>query len=493
MSESRAAQDDDAYLRQFGFEPKLKRAIGFISSSLFAIAFQGPTTGALLITGATLAFGGPAFIWAIPLIFIFQMLVALTWAELCSHYPLEGGIYQWAKYLGGEGIGWATGLFYLVAIILVMPAVGLVINIVLAGVFPDQIKFNSTTEIVISFLTIIATALILSTSVRIVALINNVGVTLELIVLGGAALLLLGHVHQPLSVLFTTGGAEGKDSYIVPFLIVVALVITQFVGFETAGTFAEETKNSRVSPARAIMTALAGACLFVFIFDFALVLSIPDVAKGMTQPETVIPATLTANLGEFGAKAFLVAAFVAVSSTSIATLAAIVRMMYGMARDNQLPGSRYLTRLAGNGEPVICIIVAAILSMVPLLFVQQIPVLIAAITFMILIPYFLVLASLIRKRLGGWPTASAPFKLGVWGMPLSIVGIVWVALVAIDAAWPRAATNPNLGSFPILEEAFVVTAVLGALWWFLVLRGRATQPLQPGAPAGAEVTRAASR
>jgi amino acid transporter len=488
-----STQADDAYLRQFGIEPRLKRAIGFISSSLFAIAFQGPTTGALLITGATLALGGPAFIWAIPLIFIFQLLVALTWAELSSHYPLEGGLYQWARYLGGEGVGWATGLFYLVAILLVMPAVGLVISIVLSGLFPSQIQFNSTTEIVISFLTIIATALIMSTSVRVVALINNVGVTLELIVLLGAAVLLLGHVHQPLSVLFTTGGAEGKDSYIVPFLIVVALVITQFVGFETAGTFAEETKNSRVSPARAIITALAGACLFVFVFDFALILSLPDVAKGMTQPESVIPATLTANLGSIGAKAFLVAAFVAVSSTSIATLAAIVRMMYGMARNNQLPGSRYLTRLAGNGEPVICIIVAALLSMVPLLFVQQIPVLIAAITVMILVPYFLVLAALVRKRLGGWPTASAPFKLGAWGIPLALVGLVWVGFVAIDAAWPRAATNPNLGSFPILEEAFVITAVLGALWWFLVLRGRATQPVEPGARAGAGVTPAGSR
>jgi len=493
MSDSKAAQADDVYLRQFGVEPKLKRALGFISSSLFAIAFQGPTTGALLITGATLAFGGPAFIWAIPLIFVFQFLIALTWAELSSHYPLTGGIYQWAKYLGGEGIGWATGLFYLVAIILVMPAVGLVINIVLAGLFPDQIKFNGTTEIVISFLTIIATALIMSTSVRVVALINNIGVTLELIVLGGAALLLLGHVHQPLSVLFTTGGAEGKDAYIVPFLIVVALVITQFVGFETAGAFAEETHNSRVSPARAIMTALGGACLFVFVFDFALILSLPDVAKGMAAPEGVIPETLTANLGDFGAKAFLVAAFVAVSSTSIATLAAIVRTMYGMARDNQLPGSRYLTRLAGNGEPVVCIIVAALLSMVPLLFVQQIPVLIAAITFMILIPYFLVLASLIRKRLGGWPPTTAPFTLGAWGMPLAIIGTVWVAFVAVDAAWPRAATNPNLGSFPILEEAFVVTAVLGALWWFLVLRRRATPPVEPGMAAGAGVTKAPSR
>jgi amino acid transporter len=475
--------DDDAYLRQFGIEPKLKRAIGFVSSSLFAIAFQGPTTGALLITGATLAIGGPAFIWAIPLIFVFQFLIALTWAELSSHYPLEGGIYQWARYLGGDALAWFTGIFYLVAILLVMPAVGLVFSIVLSGLFPS-IPFTLHNEIIISLLAIIATALIMSTSVRVVALINNVGVTLELILLGGAAIFLLAHVHQPLSVLFTTGGVEGKGSYITPFLIVVALVITQFVGFETAGTFAEETKNSRLSPARAIMTALGGACLFVFVFDFALILSLPNVATALTQPGTVIPDTLTANFGSFGANTFLVGAFIAVSSTSIATLAAIVRTMYGMARENQLPGSKYLTRLSGRSqEPIICIVVAALLSMAPLLFVQQIPVIVAAITFMILVPYFIVLASLIRKRLGGWPASPAPFKLGQWGMPLAVIGLVWVGLVGLDAAWPRDATNPPLGSFPIIEEIAVVTLVLGALWWVLALRGRGTTKIEPGVPA----------
>jgi hypothetical protein len=56
------ARDDGDYLRQLGVEPKFRRALGFITGSLFAVAFQGPTTGALLITGATLALGGPAFI-----------------------------------------------------------------------------------------------------------------------------------------------------------------------------------------------------------------------------------------------------------------------------------------------------------------------------------------------------------------------------------------------------------------------------------------------
>lgn len=490
--DDQAVRDDDAYLRQFGVEPRLKRAIGFVSSSLFAIAFQGPTTGALLITGATLAFGGPAFIWAIPLIFLFQFTLALSWAELNSHYPLEGGIYQWAKYLGGEGLGWATGLFYLVAILLVMPAVGLVISIVLSGLVP-AIPFTPRNQVIISLLTIAATAIIMSTSVRVVALINNVGVTLELVVLGGAALLLLGHVHQPLSVLLTTGGVDAKSIYLVPFLVVIALVVTQFVGFETAATFAEETKNARLSPGRAIMTALGGACLFVFIFDLALILSLPDMSKAMKEPETLIPVTLAANLGDFGAKAFLIGAFVAVSSTSIATLAAIVRMMYGMARDNQLPGSRYLVRLSGRSdEPIICIIVAALLCMLPLLFVQQIPVLVAAVTALILVPYFFVLAALIRRRLAGWPKIAAPFMLGRWGLPLALIGIVWVAIVIVDAAWPREATNPNLGPFPVIWAFAVAIAVLGTLWWFLAIRNRLSPPIGPDQSPASEVRRSIS-
>ncbi len=472
---------DDAYLRQLGVEPHLKRALGFVTSSLFAIAFQGPTTGALLITGATLALGGPAFIWSIPLIFLFQFVVALNCAELASHYPLTGGIYQWARYLGGEGLAWVTGLFYLVGIILVMPAVGLVITIVLSGLIP-AITFTPTSEIVFSFLTIIVTAILISTSVRFIALINSVGVVLELVVLGGVAFLLLFHNHQPLSVLTSTGGTAAHTNYLSPFLVVVALVITQLVGFETAGAFAEETVDSRIKPPRAILTACVGTTLILFIFDAALILALPNLGAAMKQPETLIPATLTAAFGAIGAKIFLVGAFVSVLSTSIATLAAIVRTMYGMAREHQLPGSSYLTRLSPRtNEPVVTIAVAAILGMLPLLVVNQIPVIVAAISALILVSYMLVLIALLRKRLQGWPTSRAPFKLGPWGVPLTVIGVVWAAAALTDALWARPETNPNLGPFPVIWEFAAVIVIVGALWWYGGLRRRLDiVPAEPG-------------
>jgi amino acid transporter len=462
---------DSEYLQQLGVEPRFKRALGFFTGALFAIAFQGPTTGALLITGATLAIGGPAFIWAIPIIFALQMLLAVTWAELSSHYPLTGGIYQWARQLGGDFLGWITGLFYVVAIILVMPAVGTVMNVVLSGLF-TSLTVTLSHEVIISILTALAAGILIATSVRVVAILNSIGVVLEILVLLGAAVGLLFHQHQSLSVLGDTGGVQGHGSYLWPFLVVIALVVTQLVGFETAGAFAEETRKSRIKPSQAIIAGLAGTALVLFIFDFALLLAIPNVGKAMADPN-MIPDVLTAALGSGFAKVFFAGAMISVFSTAIATLATIVRMIYGMARNGQLPGSGFLTKLSPTtDEPLGTILVAVVLSIIPLIFIKRIPVIVAAITALIIIPYILVLGALLVRRLQGWPRAAAQFSLGKWGLPITVAGLVWTVIILWDAAWPRAVTNPNLGPLPVIEDLAIGCFVIGLIWWFASLRNK---------------------
>jgi amino acid transporter len=476
---------DSEYLQQLGVEPRFKRALGFFTGALFAVAFQGPTTGALLITGATLAIGGPAFIWAIPIIFALQMLLALTWAELSSHYPLTGGIYQWARELGGDFLGWITGLFYVVAIILVMPAVGTVMNVVLSGLFTG-LTVTLSHQVIISILTTLAAAVLIATSVRVVATLNSIGVVLELLVLLGAAIGLLFHKHQPLSVLGTTGGVQGHGSYLWPFLVVIALVVTQLVGFETAGAFAEETRKSRIKPSQAIIAGLAGTALILFIFDFALLLSIPDMGKAMTDPN-MIPDVLTATLGSGFTKLFFAGAIISVFSTAIATLATIVRMIYGMARNGQLPGSGFLTRLSPRtDEPLGTIAVAVVLSIVPLIFIKRIPVIVAAITALIIIPYILVFCALLVRRLQGWPRAASQFSLGKWGLPITVAGLVWTVIILWDAAWPREITNPDLGPLPVIEDLAIGTLIVGLIWWFASLRNKPD-------PKGAAVVEPAAR
>ena len=476
---------DSEYLQQLGVEPRFKRALGFFTGSLFAVAFQGPTTGALLITGATLAIGGPAFIWAIPIIFALQMLLAVTWAELSSHYPLTGGIYQWARQLGGDFLGWITGLFYVVAIILVMPAVGTVMNVVLSGLF-TSLTVTLSHQVIISILTTLAAAVLIATSVRVVATLNSIGVVLELLVLLGAAVGLLFHQHQSLSVLGDTGGVQGNGSYLWPFLVVIALVVTQLVGFETAGAFAEETRKSRIKPSQAIIAGLAGTALVLFIFDLALLLAIPNVGKAMTDPN-MIPDVLTATLGSGFTKLFFAGAIISVFSTAIATLATIVRMIYGMARNGQLPGSGFLTRLSPRtDEPLGTILVAVVLSIIPLIFIKRIPVIVAAITALIIIPYILVFGALLVRRLQGWPRAAAQFSLGKWGLPITVAGLAWTIIILWDAAWPREVTNPDLGPLPVIEDLAIGTLIVGLIWWFASLRNKPD-------PAGAAVVEPAAR
>ena len=90
--------------------------------------------------------------------------------------------------------------------------------------------------------------------------------------------------------------------------------------------------------------------------------------------------------------------------------------------------------------------------MIPLIFIKRIPVIVAAITALIIIPYIAVLGSLLMRRLRGWPSAPSQFNLGRWGMPITVVGLVWTVIVLLDAAWPREVTNPSLGPLPVIED-----------------------------------------
>jgi amino acid transporter len=160
-----------------------------------------------------------------------------------------------------------------------------------------------------------------------------------------------------------------------------------------------------------------------------------------------------------------------------------VRMIYGMARNGQLPASRFLTRLSPRtDEPIGSIAVAVVLSLIPLIFIKRVDVLVAAITGMIIIPYILVLGSLLVRRLQGWPKSESKFNLRRWGMPVTVIALAWTIFVLIDAAWPRAATNPNLGSLPVIEYLGLGVLVVGVVWWFVSLRAKARPD---HAPAGA--------
>ena len=115
---------DEADLARFGYKQELKRSLGVFSSFAVAFSYISPSTGifALFFLGLTTI--GGVFIWSWPIVAIGQLLIALGWAELSSHYPVAGSVFQWTKYLArSKTYSWFSGWIYLWAGALTVAAV----------------------------------------------------------------------------------------------------------------------------------------------------------------------------------------------------------------------------------------------------------------------------------------------------------------------------------------------------------------------------------
>src|SRR6266540_2398352 len=231
MAVDQAARDD-AHLRSLGIKPELRRTLGFLSNFAIAFSFISVSTGSFGNFGVGIGLGGPAFFWSWPIVIGGQLLVALVFAELASHFPVAGSIYQWSKRLSNRTLGWFTGWFYFWAQVVTVTAVAVIVAFVIDGIHgpvgdvpfldsPDPTGIT-TMFTFISLATLVVTTLINAFGVRLLSMLNNIGVATEIIGMFFFALILLFFAnHQSPSILFDTGGAEAATggSYFPAFLL----------------------------------------------------------------------------------------------------------------------------------------------------------------------------------------------------------------------------------------------------------------------------------
>jgi amino acid transporter len=153
-----------------------------------------------------------------------------------------------------------------------------------------------------------------------------------------------------------------------------------------------------------------------------------------------------------------------------------------MARDNQLPLSKQLSRVAPSlHTPIWACVAVAVLAAIPFIQFSGAGIIAIAATGMIYFSYFLGNIAILRARLKGWPKTDAPFKLGRWGLLVNIVGLLYGGAMLVNFAWPRAVpfTNPKpsqsgglldfhigfLNDIPILWTVVVVIALIGAIYY----------------------------
>jgi urea carboxylase system permease len=478
-----SAQADQKDLATFGYKQELHRTLGFFSSFAAAFSYISPSTGIFTLFALGLTTIGGVFIWSWPIVAAGQMLVALNFAEVSSHFPVAGSVFQWTKYLAGRPYAWFTGWIYIFAGVLTVTAVVVTLPLTIlpmvnlmgwnldASAQHDQIWVAAITLVVITVLNIY--------SVKVVAVVNNTGVFFEIVgLVVFAVVMLIVHRHQSISIVTNTGGLHlGFGSFFL------AMFMSLFViyGMDTASTLAEETKDPRRAAPKAVLSSVGGAFIIGGIFLLAMLMAIPNLKTAIANgwgPAQIIES----NFSKPFAIIYLAVVSAAILVCCLSIMTATIRLCFGMSRDNRLPASAVLSKVHPNlHTPIFSCVVIAILAAIPLFKYAGAGIVAIAATGMIYLAYFLGNLAVLRARLKGWPREKTPFSLGKWGIPVNVLALCWGGAMLINFAWPRAASNPTpnqtagalstgiaeLNKVPILYIVLGVILLVGVLYYFI--------------------------
>jgi amino acid transporter len=467
--------DDSADLAQFGYEQHLHRRLHFFSSFAAAFSYISPATGIFTLFILGVGTLGGAFFWTWPVVALGQFIVAMNFAEVSSHFPVAGSVFQWTKYLArSKTYAWFSGWIYLWAGALTVAAVVATLPLTLIPML-DDIGISMNAASLTNQKWIAAGALVVITlmnifGVRVVALINNTGVLFELLGLFVFAIILaLFHNNQGVDVVFHTGGPSFNPAN---FLVAMFMGLFVIYGFDTASTLAEETNEPRKAAPRAVLGSIAAAFVIGFVFLWAMLMAVPgDLSKVVAGGGISPPDIIQANLAKGLATGYLFVVSFAIFVCCLAIQASTIRLAYGMARDRQLPGSSVLQTVnERTGTPVAACIVVALMAALFLLKYAGVAYIAIAASGMIYLSYILANLAILRARRRGFPTTKGAFSLGRWGTPINVLALIWGGAMLINFAWHRVATNPkasetgDLLSFPgFLNDIPILWLVLGGV------------------------------
>jgi amino acid transporter len=461
---SAAVQADDARVQQLGYKSQLKREFGFFHA--FALSFADTSLIVAFYGVFALALGaaGPTFFWGLLVVLVGQFLVSLILGEVASSWPLEGGIYQWTREQTGARAGWFSAWAYWWTMVFagttcayaassfILPGIGvtgasngviiaLAIVIVLVG-----LAINSIAQTILKFFVSILLVAELATTVGL-----------------AIVLFFFFRVHDFSTLLQSYSSNSGFNWLLMGWLGAVAFMGWTFLGFDAAGSIAEEVHDPARNVPRAIVGVMVSIGIATVFVTLASILAIPDISAAMTGniADPVIQ-TVTYHLGSGFEKPVLLLIAMGFIGSMVALNTAGSRALYAFGRDRMIPGGNFFARLsAGRKLPVTALSTTAAISIVILLInlgaSQVFATLLSVAVAGFFISYgFPVVSQLILHVRG--KHHAGPFTLGGASMIVTLIASVWIVLELINVWWPRSPSLAWWQNYAIL----LVTVILAA-------------------------------
>jgi urea carboxylase system permease len=487
-----AAGDSDE-LAGFGYKQELDRSLGSFSSFAAGFSYISILTGVFELFGFGFANAGPAVWWSWLIVLGGQMCVALCFAELAGQFPLAGSVYQWSKRISTDFVSWMTGWILIVGSIVTVAAVAVGWQVVLPQI-TTHLQFiggaanagtystadGAKNALILGAILVVFATIVNMLGVRVMAMINNIGVTAELIGCSLLVILLIFHFSRGPGVVTNTLGTGAGHSwgYFGAFLIGGIMSAYVMYGFDTAGTLAEETHDPRRAAPPAIIRALIASSILGGLLILFALMDVKDI-HDKSIPLLGLPFIIKQALGNTTGNVFLADSGLAILVCTLAVCTACIRMLFSMARDGRLPGGDSLARVSGRAKvPIIPALFVGFCSLVLLAInlanQSAFLTLTSVAIIMFYLPYLAVTGSMLYRRMHGtWPRAEhGPyFSLGRFGFAINLVAVVYGGLVAFQIAWPRKVVYGTKWYFQFGAYEFIgIFFIIGCLYYFLVQR-----------------------
>ncbi|KAF2669994.1 amino acid transporter [Microthyrium microscopicum] len=462
-----------------GKKQVLRRNFGFYTMLAFASTCVASWEGVLAYTGFWLVNGGTALLfWGAIVCTFGQALVYASIAELASMSPTAGGQYHWVSELAPRRhqkmlsyfAGWLTGLGWQVYLASVAFLVGTMIQGLIALNDPTYIWKNwhgtllaiATIVFSVLFNSILASQLPLVQGtmlvIHVVGFFAIIGTLWRMAPIGNADVVLLQ---------FTNAG--GWSSTGLSSMIGLLAPIAVLVGYDCSAHMAEEINDAARTLPNAIMGSVVLNGSLAFIMSVTLIFTLGDVAS-VTSGVTGYPfiQIFYNATGSYAATNTLTAiVIIMLTGCCISELAASSRQVWSFARDQGLPGWKWLSKVSPSWNiPFPAVILSMTITILLCCINIGSSVALNAITSLgalaVLCSYFLTISCIIYRRIAGPDLPYRKWSLGKFGLAINVTALMFLTPLIFFITWPIAtpvtATTMNWSSI-MLVGVFIIALV----------------------------------
>ncbi len=307
-------------------EPRaeLKRTLGLFDATAISLgAIIG--AGIFVVTGIVAGLAGPSLVISVVLAGCIASFSALSFAQLSTFMPKEGGGYQYAYCMLTPYAGFLAGWMWVFSNIFIGSAVSLGFASYLVALTP-VLPGNSVNFIAVGFCLLFM--LLNYIGVRQSATVNNVLVVSKILVLMFFVALGLGFVKLENFSPFVPNGALGT-------LQGTSLIFFAYFGYARITILAEEVKDASRTIPRAIVVSLALSTVLYALIGFVAVGLVGS--NSLSQSASPLAEAISATGSSVAVFVVSIGAMIATASVLLMTILGVSRMTFAMARNGQLP------------------------------------------------------------------------------------------------------------------------------------------------------------